>query len=103
MSIQEVKDMVDSYNRTYRRKMKEELLFNQILSIQIKQEILPLLVEKLPEGYKPMQLWDIFPNLFAEEKKVYEKQQELSELEEFKRKRYAFMVQHNEKFGGDIE
>jgi len=102
LSISEVSDIVESYNRKKRQEMKQDLLFQQVLSIQIRQEIMPFLVEKIPDDYKPKQLWDFFPELFEEEKKAYQSHREVEDLESLKEKRrlYASRVNKKMKEGG---
>ena len=99
-SIDEISDMMESYRRTYTNKMKEKILLNQTLAIQIRQEITPLLVEEIPEEYKHKYVWDLFPDLFKEEYEEYSKIQEENELEEFKEKRRAFARKVEIKRGG---
>lgn len=102
MSIDEITDLIDSHNRCVKQKVKQELIFNQILSIQIRQEILPLLVEKIPEDYKILQLWDFFPELFKEEKQLYDETKQEKEFISFKEKRKAYAARINKSKEGDI-
>lgn len=50
------------------------------------------------EGNEFKQLWDYYPNLFDEEKREFDEQEELKELERFKEKRRAFAKVYNRKF-----
>ena len=97
MSIDEITDLIESHRRSVQQKMKQELMFNQILSVQIRQEILPLLVEKVPEDYKALQLWDLFPELFKEEKRLYEEAKQEKEFISFKEKRRAYAARINQR------
>lgn len=97
MSIDEITDLIESHKRCAQQKAKKELMFNQILSVQIRQEILPLLVEKIPEDYKAFQLWDLFPELFKEEKQLYEESKQEKEFISFKEKRRAYAARINQR------
>lgn len=46
-------------------------------------------------------LWDYYPNLFEEEKKIALEQKEINELEEFKQRRKQFAYNHNRQIGAD--
>jgi len=97
MSVNEITDLIESHKRCAQQKVKQELMFNQILSVQIRQEILPLLVEKIPEDYKVLQLWDLFPELFKEEKQLYEESKQEKEFISFKEKRRAYAARINQR------
>lgn len=49
------------------------------------------------------QVWDYYPNLFDEDRKHYERQQEQNELEEYKIRRKKFAERFNRKRRGDID
>ena len=104
MSVQEVMDMINSYERVKRNEIKQQLVFNQVLSFQIKQEMVELLADssQLEDDYKK-QLWDFFPDLFAEDKKEYEKKKEEQDFEEFKKKRREYAQRINQQIGGDVK
>lgn len=55
--------------------------------------------EKYPISYP----WDYYPDLFAEDKAMYEEQKAESELENYKTKRRRLMAEYNEKLGGGEE
>ena len=97
MTYGEICDQIESYNRLYQQQLKQRIFEVQLQSVFIKQEILPLLVEKLPDDYHKIQVWDIYPDLFKEEKKSFEQEQEADEFEHFKEKRRRFAEQHNRK------
>lgn len=41
--------------------------------------------------------WDRYPDLFSEEKEIFEKAKAVSDLEEYKNRRRKFAQQHNER------
>lgn len=96
--------MINSYERVKRNEIKQQLVFNQVLSFQIKQEMVELLADssQLEDDYKK-QLWDFFPDLFAEDKKEYEKKKEEQDFEEFKKKRREYAQRINQQIGGDVK
>ena len=63
-------------------------------------EILPFLVEKLPDDYVKPQLWDYYPDLFKHEKEIYENKLEEERFEEFKEGRRRYAEQLRKKRGG---
>ena len=100
MSLDEVTDVMESYRRTDKFMMKRNLILNKLLAEQIMHEILPLLVEKVPDDYKKPELWDYYPELFKDEKEAYEKKLKDDEFEKFKEGRRRFAQYHNTKRGG---
>lgn len=93
----EITDCIESYQRKYRRKLKERLIANQLLAQQIIDNFVPFLVEKVPDDYKKIQLWDVYPDLFQKEKDLYEAETDDREFESFKEKRRQFAARHNIK------
>ena len=100
LSIDEINDLIESYRRKYEIEAKQTLIFNKIQAEQIMHEILPLLAEKLPDDYRKPQLWDYYPDLFINEKEMFEKKQEEDKFEEFKEGRRRFAEQLRKKRGG---
>lgn len=41
--------------------------------------------------------WDRYPDLFSEEKEIYEKEKAVSDLEEYKERRRRFAEQYNDR------
>ena len=76
------------------------LVANQVLSLQIAQEIIPIITE-MPNDFRKKQLWDFFPDLFVSEKEQYLKVQEAEEWEKFKERRRRFAAQHRN--GGGVK
>lgn len=46
---------------------------------------------------KPVREWDLFPDLFTEEKTAFAKSQEEDDFEKFKARRRRFATEHNKK------
>lgn len=89
-----------SYQRKEKLKQKQRATDNAILAQQIIQGIGALFSEKDSE-IEIKQLWDYYPEIFEDEKKLYEKQKEIDDFEKFKEKRRKFAQRHNGKIRGD--
>lgn len=89
-----------SYHRKEKLKQKQRAIDNAILAQQIIQGIGALFSEKDSE-IETKQLWDYYPEVFEDEKKLYEKQKEIDDFEKFKEKRRKFAQRHNGKIRGD--
>lgn len=99
-SIKELQDYIESYNRVKINKNKEKAIFNSILAKQIGEQVAMLFDEKME--IQPMQLWQLYPNLFDEDKEKYEAEKRNSDLELYKAKMKDFMYRHNSyKKGGE--
>lgn len=81
-------------------KQKQKAIDNSILADQIVRGIGMLFSQKEDE-IETKHIWDYYPNLFEEEKKIALEQKELNELEEFKEKRKRFAYNHNRQIGAD--
>ncbi len=92
-TIKELQDSIESYNRVTYRKTKEKAIFNTILAKQIGEQIAMLFDEK--KEIQPMQLWQLYPNLFDEEKEQYEVEKKNNDLELYKARMKDFMYRHN--------
>lgn len=89
-----------SYQRKEKLKQKQRATDNAILAQQIIQGIGVLFSEKDSE-IEIKQLWDYYPEVFEDEKKLYEKQKEIDDFEKFKEQRRKFAQRHNGKIRGD--
>lgn len=96
MSIVEISDLIDSYNRNKVNKIKEKALFNQVLANQI-SEMIALIFSGDENKVELSHLWDFFPGLFEKEKIQFEQKKEIEEFERFKQKRREFASRHNKK------
>lgn len=95
MSIDEIIDIIESYKRVISRKKKEKIVLNDILSTQIVSGLLKSFDRDNVIEIKYM--WDYFPELFEEERKQFELEQQIEKLESFKEKRRSFARKHNER------
>lgn len=100
VSLAEIYDLIDSFNRKEILKQKQRAIDNSILADQIIRGIGMLFSEK-EDNVEIKQLWDYYQKLFEEEKEAAFKQKELNELEEFKEKRRRFAYNHNKQIGAD--
>lgn len=98
--MDEIYDLISSYRRREKLKQKQRAVDNAILAQQIIQGIGALFSEKDSE-IEIKQLWDYYPGVFEDEKKLYEKQKEIDEFEKFKEKRREFVQRYNLKIGVD--
>ena len=90
MSIGEIVDKIESYERVQLRKIKQKAIINDVLSEQIANK-----VSKIFDKDNDVRVWDLFPKLFEEEKKQYEEEKEMNEFEKFKSDRRAFARRYN--------
>ena len=92
-TIIELQDRIESYNRVKVKKNKEKAIFNTIFAKQIGEQVAMLFDEK--KEIQPMQLWQLYPNLFDEEKEQYEVEKKNNDLELYKARMKDFMYRHN--------
>lgn len=100
MSLGDIYDLIDSFNRKEILRQKQRAIDNSILADQIIRGIAALFSEKEDE-IEIKQVWDYYPGLFKEEKKAAIEQKEANELAEFKQKRRRFAYNHNKQIGDD--
>lgn len=97
MSIAEINDLMESYERAEKHKRKERIVDLYCQTSQIVEGF----IKAFNGGKLKLQPWDYYPELFEEEKKDFEKMKEESELIEYKKARRRFAHEHNKKFKGD--
>lgn len=98
MGLDEVLDIIKSYERREKAKIKQQAIMNSFLSEQIANRI-----SKLFDSDNEIEIkhvWDYFPSLFEKEKIAYEIKKEEEEFEMFKEKRRKFATYHNQKMKG---
>lgn len=101
MSILEVCDYIDSYERRRRQRQKQELAFKHFLAKDIAQYI--GIAINGSDGKEPLELWDFFPKLFQEEKTEAEEEKKKQQLAVYKAQMLDYAYRHNsarEKKGG---
>ena len=103
LSIVEVSDLIESFERKEKRKQKQKVIDNQVLADQIIRGV-NLIVngsEKTNPDDLIKQLWDYYPDLFADEKRIYEQESEITAFEKFKAGRRRFAKNYNKRYKGD--
>lgn len=81
-------------------KQKQRAVDNAVLADQIIRGV-GILFSQKADDVVTKQIWDYYPGLFEDEKKIALKQKEINELEEFKEKRRKFAYNHNKQIGAD--
>lgn len=102
MSILEVCDYIDSYERRRRQRQKQELVFKHFLARDIAQYI--NMIINGSDGKEPLELWDFFPDLFGEEKADVEEDKKKRQLAAYKAQMMDYTYRHNhtrKKKGGE--
>ena len=89
--VDEVIDIIESHRRVEKAKIKQEISNNYMQAFMIRDGVASLFDEKV----KPKQLYEIYPDLFVEGKKVAEELQHQNELEIHKEKLRAFAERFN--------
>lgn len=93
LSLAEIHDRLESYERTEKRKMKQRLTEKHYLARDIAQHV--SLILNGSEDVQIMELWDFFPELFAEEGPLAEKKKQEMELAAYKAQMIDFTLRHN--------
>lgn len=99
MSFLEVGDVIESHIRMDTERRKQELAQAHFLAKDIGQYV--SLVLNGSDNVTIMELWDYFPELFAEEKAVVEKEQAERQLAVYVEQMKDFAYQHNNLKGGE--
>lgn len=90
-SIAEINSVLASYNRKKLEKFKEKVKFIFLQADTFGNVI----ARSFDEKVKKMQPWDVYPELFEDERKQYESYMHQEELESFKERRRAAMDRYN--------
>jgi hypothetical protein len=98
-SLSELADYMESYRRKMRATKREEVLSLFLLANLISER--HPMVDK--EKNIPSMPWDIYPELFEEDKEKYEREQREIEFEEYMSKRKQAMMAYNKTKGGGEE
>lgn len=93
----EIEDLIESYKRCHKKKFKDDVTMN----CQLAQIIAADVMHGLNGEDKIVMPWDIYPQLFAAEKEIYEQKNSDEQFEEYKqqRKEYAAMMNAKRKGG----
>lgn len=93
-SLGEIRDLMDSYARIERRRVKERITSRFQLA-----DLIGLHMQKLFDDKNEIVLpnsWDVYPELFAGEKEAYEKHQKAEALEQARASRKEYAARYNE-------
>lgn len=82
----EISDIIRSFTRRKKQELKQELI-NGFVFAQNTAELIGRYLNKDNKARNP---WDFFPELFADEKKLYEKELEKKEMETLLENRRAY-------------
>lgn len=93
LSVMEVYDLMESYTRTRRRDMKDRLMTAFVQAESTAEHI----GTYLNKDNKAREMWDFFPELFAEEKKLHEEAVEAEEAEKLRRSRVDYAREWNRR------
>lgn len=100
LSLAEIRDMLESYERKERRQIKQSLVEKHFLAKDIAQHVSLILNGSGKTEIK--ELWDFFPELFGEEGQGVEKKRQEQEVVVYKAKMIDFAYRHNNaRSGGD--
>lgn len=100
LSVLEVEDYIESYNRVRKRAVKEHILWQHAVINLLDERLIARFCDQKINFTKP---WDRYPELLEEEKRMYERQKEAEDLQNIgdSRKRYAaeFNRRRRESYG----
>ena len=93
LTVLEIRDMIESYNRITIQKQKEKIIESYRLSQMIANNVSML----LSKDAKPLEVWDYAPELFEKERKQVEQARLVQELNLHKERMRMFVESHNRK------
>lgn len=100
MSIGEIQDILESYERKQRKQTKQRLIEKHFLAQDIAQYVSLILSDA--KDVEALELWDYFPDLFREEGPHIKKKKQEQELAVYKAQMIDFAYRHNHaRSGGD--
>ena len=98
MSLVEILDELESYSRKEERRAKEELRKIHFLARDVAHQTGFVMAGS--ENDSPPELWDYFPELFADEKADAEKRKKERKMAAYKAQMMDFMYRHNHAWLG---
>lgn len=98
LSLLEVTDLMESYERRERARLKQSLLEKHFLARDIGQYI--ALVVQGSDQVEVLDIWDFFPELFREEKEAAKQARTEQQLALYKAQMERFAFRYNQKIGG---
>lgn len=93
-SIGEIRDLMESFARAERRRVQEQITSRFQLA-----DLIGLHMQKLFDDKNEIAMphtWDVYPELFAEEKEAYKRRQKAEALERAKISRKEYAAKYNE-------
>lgn len=93
LTVLEIREMIESYNRVNIQKQKEKIIESYRLSQMIANNVSML----LSKDAKPLEVWDYAPELFQEEREQVERARQEQEMRMHKERMRAFAESHNRK------
>ncbi|MDO4275875.1 MAG: hypothetical protein Q4D16_19585 [Eubacteriales bacterium] len=93
-SINEILDMMESRIRVESRKRREKIIDDFKIAEATAINIAILFSEKKNELSKP---WDYYTDIFDNDKKYYEEQKRIRDLEEYKKQRQEYIKEFNRR------
>lgn len=97
-SLLEITDLMESYGRTERDRVKNDIVLKHFLARDIAQYV--ALAFSGEEGAEAAELWDFFPELFQEEKVIAETRRREQQLAIYKAQMLDFTYRHNNSRNG---
>lgn len=93
LTVLEIREMIESYNRVKIQERKEKIINSYILSQMITNHVSLL----LSNDVQIAELWEYAPELFAEEKQAMEEERQRQTLLLHKERMREFAERHNRK------
>lgn len=94
MSVQEITDSTESYQRRQKEELRREITLKHFLARDISQHV--AIVLNGADNVQVLELWDFFPDMFEKEKKEAAERQ----MQNYKAQMVDFMYRHNHMRGG---
>lgn len=90
-SVAEINDLLASHRRTVERQYKEHVKHD----FDLAQMIENIVARAFDGTTKNLYPWDLYPDMFEEERKTFEAEQAYEDMESFKERRRAAMDRYN--------
>lgn len=94
LTVLEIREMIESYNRVTIQKQKEKIVESYRLSQMIANNVSLL----LSKDAKPLEVWDYAPELFEKEREQVEQARLAQVLKLHQERMRMFAESHNRKF-----
>lgn len=95
-TLAEIYDIIEARNRMEYDEIKLKATMMQVQAYQIRDLMTPLIIEKAKEqGFKPMEIWDFYPDIFKSEKEQAKKNKKDLQVEKARTSRFEFAERYN--------